>query len=95
MTITIINSHNFPLSTSHVLGYEASAAVAGNVGAGILVSGATAAFAVPTGWTGNVAINNGNQYALNDDVSLIEGSFVVPTTGGYTVAVVDVDISYV
>jgi hypothetical protein len=95
MTITIINSHNYPLSTTHVLCYGASAPVAGNIGASVLAFGATAAFVVPTGWTGNVAINNGNQYALNGDVSLIEGSFVVPTTGGYTVAVMDIDVSYV
>lgn len=59
-----------------------------------MASGATASFAVPTGWAGNVAIVDAGSAITGDD-TLIEGSFVVPATGGYTVAVADVDVSYV
>lgn len=53
---------------------------------------ATAAFAVPTGWAGNVAIGDAVAAITGDD-SLIEANFVVPP--GYSVAVADVDVSFV
>lgn len=59
-----------------------------------MASGATSAFAVPTGWAGNVAINDAGS-SITDDDSLIEANFIVPASGGYTVAVADVDVSYV
>lgn len=59
-----------------------------------MAAGATAAFAVPTGWIGNVAINNAGQEITGDD-TLIEANFVVPDSGGYKMAVADVDVSYV
>ena len=55
-------------------------------------AGETAAFALPTGWAGNVAINDA-LWPITGDDSLIEASFVV--ADGYTVAVADVDVSYV
>lgn len=71
---------------------DAPAAVSGNVSPGTIAAGATAAFAVPTGWIGNVALADAD-YEITDDSSLIEGNFVVPS--GYSVAVADVDVSYV
>jgi hypothetical protein len=57
-------------------------------------SGATASVAFPTGWAGNIAVNEyGGGRDIRGDESLIEANFVVP--GGYSVAVADVDISYV
>lgn len=94
LTITVINSHGDAISTSHAHAATAPMAVSGNVGPGTMANGATAAFAVPTGWIGNVAINDA-AYTITGDDSLIEANFVVPPTGGYTVAVADVDVSYV
>ena len=87
-----MNSHGNAISTSHVHAADGPAAVSGNVGPGTMADGATAAFAVPTGWAGNVAINWAGAAITGDD-SLIEGSFVVPQD--YSVAVADVDVSYV
>jgi hypothetical protein len=92
LTITIINSHGDAISTSHAHDPNGPSAVSGNVGPGTMANGATAAFAVPTGWIGNVAINDAG-WAITGDDSLIEGNFVVPV--GDSVAVADVDISYV
>jgi hypothetical protein len=58
----------------------------------VLEVGATGSFAVPTGWAGNIAINKAGSAITGDD-SLIESSFVV--ADGDTVAVADVDVSYV
>lgn len=92
LTITVINSHGDAISTSHAHDPNGPSAVSGNVGPGTMANGATAAFAVPTGWIGNVAINDAG-WAITGDDSLIEGNFVVPQ--GSSEAVADVDISYV
>lgn len=92
LTITVINSHGDAISTSHVHAVGAPSAVSGNVGPGTMAAGETAAFALPTGWSGNVAINDAG-WELTGDDTLIEASFVVPD--GYSVAVADVDVSYV
>jgi hypothetical protein len=92
LTITVINKHGDAITTSHVHNAGGPSAVSGNVGPGTMANGATAAFAVPTGWAGNVMINDA-QWAITGDDSLIEASFVVPN--GYSVAVADVDVSYV
>ncbi|KAK9420157.1 hypothetical protein SUNI508_06685 [Seiridium unicorne] len=92
LTITVVNKHGDAISTSHVHDPNAPAAVSGNVGPGTMANGATAAFAVPTGWIGNVAINDA-AWALTGDDTLIEANFIIPS--GYSVAVADVDVSYV
>ncbi|KAI1073763.1 hypothetical protein F5B20DRAFT_597267 [Whalleya microplaca] len=92
LTITVVNSQSAPVSTSHARNAGAPAPVSGNVGAGTIAAHATAVFAVPTGWAGNVAVVPASHPISNDD-SLIEASFVKPS--GYSVAVADVDISYV
>ncbi|KAL7919956.1 hypothetical protein ACQKWADRAFT_322539 [Trichoderma austrokoningii] len=74
LTITVINSHGDATSTSHAHDPNGPSAVSGNLGPGTMANGATAAFAVPTGWIGN-------------------GNFVVPH--GSSIAVADVDVSYV
>jgi hypothetical protein len=92
LTITVINSHGDAISTSHAHAANGPSAVSGNVGPGTMANGATAAFALPTGWSGNVAINDAG-FEITGDDSLIEASFVVPVD--YSVAVADVDVSYV
>jgi hypothetical protein len=92
MTISVINMHGDAITTSHAHNAGSPSAVSGNVGPGTMAAGATAVFAVPTGWAGNVAINDG-RYAITGDDTLIEGSFDVQGNSGY--AIVDVDVSYV
>ncbi|CRG86958.1 hypothetical protein PISL3812_03971 [Talaromyces islandicus] len=92
VTITVINSYGGPITTSHSIATSVPTPVSGDVSTGTMSDGETASFAVPTGWIGNIAVNDA-QYETTGDVSLIEANFVVPWGG--TVAVVDVDISYV
>jgi hypothetical protein len=92
LTITVINRHGGAISTSHARDPSAPTAVSGNVGPGTMAAGATAAFAVPTGWIGNVAITDAH-WAITGDDSLIEANFKAPP--GSSIAVADVDISYV
>lgn len=92
VTITVINSYGGPITTSHSIASSVPTPVSGDVSTGTMSHGETASFAVPTGWIGNIAVNDA-QYETTGDVSLIEANFVVPYEG--TVAVVDVDISYV
>jgi hypothetical protein len=56
LTISVINKYGAALSTAHASNYGGPGAVSGNVGPGTIANGATAAFAVPTGWAGNVAL---------------------------------------
>ena len=94
LTIQVVNSHGDAITTSHAHATTGPSAISGNTLPGTIANGATAAFAVPTGWVGNVAINDAGSEITGDD-SLIEANFIVPPTGGYTVAVADVDVSYV
>lgn len=90
LTITVINSHGDAISTSHVHDADSPSAVGGVVTPGTMANGATATAVYPTGWAGNIAINDAG-FELTGDDSLIEASFV-----DYEgVAVVDVDVSYV
>ncbi|OJJ42225.1 hypothetical protein ASPZODRAFT_155442 [Penicilliopsis zonata CBS 506.65] len=89
-TLVVINSHGDDITTSHAHAADSPTAVSGDVGPGTMTNGATASVLYPTGWAGNVAINDAN-YEITGDDSLIEASFVVEDD----VAVVDVDISYV
>lgn len=94
MTITVINKHVAPISTYHAHEANGPGAAWGAAGAGTMAKGATASLAVPTGWAGNIAIvEYGGPRAVVGDESLIEANFKKPS--GYTVAVADVDVSYV
>jgi hypothetical protein len=92
LTVTVINNQSEPISTSHAQDPGGPSAVSGNIGSGTMAASATAAFAVPTGWIGNIAINDA-KWAITGDDSLIEVNFVIPQ--GSSVAVADVDVSYV
>ncbi len=94
LPITIINSHPNPISTSHAYN-PGPTPIGGKPGPGTMAPGETAAFAVPTGWGGNVAIvDSSHPVAWMGGDTLIEGSFVVPY-GSNGIAVADIDISYV
>jgi hypothetical protein len=94
MTITFINQHTGPVSTAHAHEAGGPTAVWGPAGAGTMAKGATASVAFPTGWAGNIGVvEYGGGRAIVGDESLIEANFKVP--GGYSVAVADVDASYV
>jgi hypothetical protein len=75
-----------------VQGTPGPSLVSGDISPGIMTNGETIVYAVPTGWSGNIAFNHA-AYEIIGDESLIEASFVVPQR--YSVAVADVDISYV
>ena len=90
----VINSHTKAITTEHSREPSAPSAVSGNIQPGTLAAGSTATFAVPTGWIGNVAMNEAGSEITGDD-TLIEANFIVPASGGYKIAVADVDISYV
>jgi hypothetical protein len=92
LSITVVNKHTVAITTAHAVAAGAPTAVSGAVGAGTMAKGATAVFAVPTGWIGNIAINEYPKNIVGDE-SLIESNFVKPDN--YKVAVADVDVSYV
>lgn len=89
--LTLILRHGAPLTTAHASNKGAPSPVSGHLGHGTLAKGATGAFAVPTGWAGNVAIGVGGSAITGDD-SLIEASF---DKQGHAVAIPDIDVSYV
>jgi hypothetical protein len=96
VTFTITNHHTAPVYTAHVSAKGFVDVVDGPIPDGVMAQGATAHFAVPTGWAGRLAVvedKPGRQ--IHGDESLIEANYVIPDTGDYTVAVFDVDVSYV
>ncbi|KAK7755717.1 hypothetical protein SLS62_002329 [Diatrype stigma] len=94
LPMTIINSHTDAISTSY--GYNTGPTpVGGQPGPGTLAPGETVSFAVPTGWSGSIAVvDSAHPNAWMGGDTLIEGSFVVPY-GSNGIAVGDIDISYV
>lgn len=92
LTITVVNQHTVPITTSHAHNNGGPPAVGGNVGAGTMQPSATDEFILPTGWAGNVAISEATDQIQGDE-TLIEANFVVPDT--WAEAVVDVDVGYV
>lgn len=79
LTVKVWNNHGDSITTSHARNAGSPTVVGGALGAGVIANGATATFAVPSGYAGNVAINDGG-YELTDDDSLIELSYVVYVT---------------
>ncbi|KAH8653618.1 hypothetical protein BX600DRAFT_501185 [Xylariales sp. PMI_506] len=99
LTITIVNSRDRPISTSHALAVGSPPPLWGDNGPGTIGAGSTAAFAVPTDWVGNVAVadvlaqNGSTQSSETGDSSLIEANFAV--SDQYGMAIADIDVSYV
>lgn len=94
VTITVENHHTAPVYTAHVLAAGAAEVVGGKPPDGAMARGATSEFAVPTGWEGMVAVvEDLPTNVIRGDESIIESNYKVPPD--YTVAVLDVDVSYV
>ncbi|CAG8973116.1 hypothetical protein HYALB_00007593 [Hymenoscyphus albidus] len=95
LVIEVINKFGKDVYTRHAHNQGGPGAISGNVADGVLKNGASAAFAVPTGWAGNIAVvENGGGRKIVGDESLIEGSFVAQAGVG-SGAIIDVDVSYV
>ncbi|POS77412.1 hypothetical protein DHEL01_v204189 [Diaporthe helianthi] len=92
LTIEIINAYGQDITTAHASNAGAPTPVDGPIPPGVIPDGASASFAVPTGWAGNVAMNRGD-WTLNGDVSLLEAAFINPDDWEFAVA--GVDVSYV
>ncbi|ETS81376.1 hypothetical protein PFICI_06378 [Pestalotiopsis fici W106-1] len=93
LTLHLVNSHTAAVSTAHVHDVDSPPAASGNVGAGTLARGASASFAVPTGYVGNMALSEA-EYPITADDTLIEINFSIAKDYG-NIAVADVDVSYV
>jgi len=92
LTVTLINQYGKAISTSHAdnAGAAATGVNGDNVKPGTLSTGATAVFAVPTGWGGNVFIADA-AHEISDNDSLLEGSYGNQMGSIQT----DIDVSYV
>ncbi|KAB5517542.1 hypothetical protein GE09DRAFT_1230894 [Coniochaeta sp. 2T2.1] len=96
VTFTITNHHTAPIYTKHEVNEGYSTERDRMATPGVMEVGAIAEFAVPTGWGGRVAVvENGGGRSIIGDESLIEDNYVVPNRDGFTVAVANVDVSYV
>jgi hypothetical protein len=93
LTVTLINQYGKAISTSHAdnSGAAATGVNGNNVKPGTMATGATAVFAVPTGWGGNVFIADA-AHEISDNDSLLEGSYGPQGTAGVQT---DIDVSYV
>ncbi|KAH8895331.1 hypothetical protein GQ53DRAFT_49793 [Thozetella sp. PMI_491] len=89
-TFTVVNSHTAAVFTKHddTVGTPTSAGQP--LQPGTMAAGATATFAVPTGWVGNIAYTDASN-ELNTAASLFEGNFAE----WWGVARADFDVSYV
>jgi len=94
LTITLINQYGKAISTGHVdnnAGIAATGVNGSPVTSATMAPGATAVFAVPTGWGGNVAIADA-EFELGDNDSLLEASYGNQGSAGLQT---DLDVSYV
>lgn len=89
-TFTVVNLHTAAVSTIHddTVGTPTSAGAA--IRPGTIAAGATATFAVPRGWIGNIALNDAN-FPVTTNSTLLEANFV--DWSGVPKA--DFDVSYV
>ncbi|KAB5523165.1 hypothetical protein GE09DRAFT_1154217, partial [Coniochaeta sp. 2T2.1] len=96
VTFTITNHNTAPIFTKHEVDAGYSTERDNMATPGVMRVGAVAEFAVPTGWAGRVAVvENGGGRDIVGDESLIEANYIVPNRDGFTVAIADVDVSYV
>lgn len=87
VTITVMNHHTVPVFTFHVKESGAATEVGGQptVG-GAMTRYATSQFAV---------VEDKPENKIMGDESIIEANYKIPDKGGYTIAVADIDVSYV
>ncbi|KAH8657991.1 hypothetical protein BX600DRAFT_514519 [Xylariales sp. PMI_506] len=89
-TFTIVNSHTTGVTTSHDDTYGTPTSAGAVLTPGTLAAGATATFAVPVNWVGNIGYNE-EGYEVTSDSSLIEANYAE----WFGVPRADMDISFV
>lgn len=92
ITFHITNLHTIDVSTAHVLAEHSPELVNRPIATTIMPRGATATYAVPSGWEGRLAVVEAHGKFMGAE-SLIEANYVTP--GGETESVFDIDVSYV
>ncbi|KAM7187280.1 hypothetical protein V8F20_011035 [Naviculisporaceae sp. PSN 640] len=94
MTLEVVNSAGYGLSTTHDRNKD-TPAPSGDPKSGVLPAGSTDRLQIPRGWAGKIAINK-QGYAIGEDESLIEGSFDPQDTApDPDVAIVAINVSFV
>ncbi|KAI2609381.1 uncharacterized protein GGS25DRAFT_213034 [Hypoxylon fragiforme] len=88
---TIVNSHTAPVSTKHAQGAGSPTAIRNTNESSIIAPSQTVTFAVPTGWSGRMAMWE-DGYVVADRASLLEGSFMPNPAEP---AILALDVSYV
>ncbi|KAI1214180.1 uncharacterized protein F4807DRAFT_455825 [Annulohypoxylon truncatum] len=88
---TLVNSHTAPVVTIHAHGAGNPGAVGKDNEPHTMSRGQTDTFAVPTGWSGRVAMFEDGYQKILDRATLLEGSFMV-NQGSARIAL---DVSYV
>ncbi|KAI1762946.1 hypothetical protein GGR53DRAFT_393703 [Hypoxylon sp. FL1150] len=97
--VTVINSHTAGISTMHQQDVNGSTAIRQNNEGNIVKPSETFTFAVPTGWSGRLAMweegfsSDSSRGSVQDRASLFEGSFI--QQDGTDSAVAFMDVSYV
>ncbi|KAI0140012.1 hypothetical protein F4776DRAFT_571493 [Hypoxylon sp. NC0597] len=92
-TVTLINSHTAAVVTLHAQGENSPTAIRQENDAHTIGRSETATFAIPTRWTGRVAMFEDGYSDIQNRATLLEGSFMNATTFGP--AVIALDVSYV
>ncbi|OTA91085.1 hypothetical protein M434DRAFT_33003 [Hypoxylon sp. CO27-5] len=92
-TVTLINSHTAGIVTMHGQGVGSPTAIRQENDALTISRSGTATFALPTGWTGRVALFEDGYSDILNRATLLEGSFINATLLGP--AVIALDVSYV
>ncbi|KAL7628025.1 hypothetical protein AAE478_002221 [Parahypoxylon ruwenzoriense] len=90
--VTMINSHTAAVSTLHGQGAGSPTAIRRVNKHDTIRVGENITFAVPTGWTGRLALYESGHGDFLDRASLLEGSFMADGPGS---AVMAMDVSYV
>ncbi|KAI2462947.1 hypothetical protein F4781DRAFT_426765 [Annulohypoxylon bovei var. microspora] len=88
---TIVNSHTAPVVTMHGHGAGGPPALGKDNEPHTMSQGQTDTFAVPTGWSGRVAMFEDGYQKVLDRATLLEGSFMINQDR----ALIALDVSYV
>ncbi|KAI1100237.1 hypothetical protein F4804DRAFT_344894 [Jackrogersella minutella] len=90
---TVVNSHTAPVVTIHGQGADSPTAAGKDNEPHTMNLGQTDTFAVPTGWSGRVAMFEDGYDKILDRATLLEGSFIVNRDRNS--ALIALDVSYV
>jgi hypothetical protein len=94
ITIKLVNKAGVAISTSANHNVGSAGFATDNPGTGTLADGATATRVAPTGWAGAIAFNRFDR-AIKGDEGIFEGSFTIQKDVNDTIAVLDIDVSFV